>query len=54
MNWRASAFFYRLNRDHRGMPEADARKVMERQWSPDGIERPEARVWAEFIARRDR
>lgn len=53
MNWRVSAFFYRLNRDHRGMAEPDARALMERQWSPDGVERPEAKVWAEFIARSD-
>lgn len=54
MNWRVSAFFYRLNRDHRGMPEPEARAVMERQWSPDGVNRPEAEVWADFIARSDR
>lgn len=53
MNWRVSAFFYRLNRDHRGMAEPDARRLMERQWSPDGVERPEAQVWAEFIAKRE-
>lgn len=50
MNWRVSAFFYRLNRDRRGMPEAQARALMERQWSPDGKDRPEAAVWAQFIA----
>ena len=54
MNWRVSAFFYRLNRDHRAMPEPQARAIMERQWSPDGNDRPEALVWAEFIARSDR
>ena len=53
MNWRVSAFFYRLNRDHRGIAEADARAIMERQWSPDGVNRPEAEAWANFIARRD-
>ena len=52
MNWRVSAFFYRLNRDHRGMAEAEARALMEQQWSPDGINRPEAEAWAEFIGRR--
>ena len=53
MNWRVSAFFYRLNRDCRGLPEAEARAIMERQWSPEGNDRPEAKVWAEFIARSD-
>jgi len=52
MNWRVSAFFYRLNRDHRGMAEAEARALMERQWSPDGVDRPEADTWADFIARK--
>ena len=51
MNWRVSAFLYRLNRDHRGMAEPEARAIMERQWSPDGSDRPEAKVWAAFIAR---
>ncbi|CAH0495593.1 beta-lactamase hydrolase domain-containing protein [Novosphingobium sp. CECT 9465] len=54
MNWRVSAFFYRLNRDHRAMAEAQARAIMERQWSPEGNDRPEAQVWADFIARSDR
>ena len=53
MNWRVSAFFYRLNRDHRGMAESDARAIMEQQWSPDGNDRPEAKVWAGFIAMRN-
>jgi uncharacterized protein (TIGR01244 family) len=52
MNWRVSAFFYRLNRDHRGMAEPAARAIMEQQWSPDGNDRPEAKVWADFIAMR--
>ena len=49
MNWRVSAFFYRLNRDHRGMAEADARALMKQQWEPDKADRPEAAVWAAFI-----
>lgn len=53
MNWRVSAFFYRLNRDHRAMPEPEARALMERQWSPEGHDSNEARVWAAFIARSD-
>ena len=51
MNWRVSAFFYRYNRDRRGLAEPVARALMERQWSPEGHDSKEARVWAEFIAR---
>ncbi len=51
MNWRVSAFVYRYNRDCLGMAEPVARSLMEKQWSPDGSDRPEAAVWAEFIAR---
>ena len=50
MNWRVSAFFYRLNRDHRGMDEAAARELMKQQWQPDKSEDPRAQVWADFIA----
>ena len=53
MNWRVSAFCYRMNRERRGMAQAEARAIMERQWSPDGNDRPEAQVWADFIARSD-
>jgi uncharacterized protein (TIGR01244 family) len=49
MNFRVSAFFYRLNRDHRGMTEAQARALMEKQWAPDKNSDPRALVWAEFI-----
>ena len=49
MNFRVSAFFYRLNRDHRGMAEAQARALMEKQWAPDKTNDPRASVWAEFI-----
>jgi len=49
MNYRVSAFFYRLNRDHNGMPEAQARALMERQWAPDKTNDPRAAVWAAFI-----
>jgi uncharacterized protein (TIGR01244 family) len=48
-NFRVSAFYYRLNRDHRGMDEAQARALMEAQWAPDKSDRPETEVWAEFI-----
>ncbi len=49
MNWRVSAFYYRLHRDHLGMDEAQARALMEVQWAPDKSDRPETKVWAEFI-----
>ena len=45
MNWRVSAFFYRYNRA-RGMAEAEAHALMERQWRPEDSEH---RVWADFI-----
>lgn len=45
MNWRVSAFFYRYNRA-RGMAEAEARALMERQWRPEDSEHP---AWATFI-----
>lgn len=53
MNWRVSAFLYRFNRARRGIDEAAARAIMEQQWSPDRTDRPEAQVWAAFIARSD-
>lgn len=49
MNFRVSAFFYRLNRDHRGMPEPQARALMEQQWWPDTANDPRAAAWAQFI-----
>jgi len=48
MNWRVSAFFYRYNRAC-GMPEAEARALMERQWSPESNEHEDAPAWAAFI-----
>ncbi|MBX9884410.1 MAG: protein tyrosine phosphatase family protein [Novosphingobium sp.] len=50
MNWRVSAFFYRLHRDFQGMPEAEARALMAQQWAPDAPDRPEWAAWARFIA----
>lgn len=50
MNWRVSAFFYRYNRDCRGMPEAEARALMERQWSPETTQNPAGPAWVRFIA----
>lgn len=49
MNWRASAFCYRYNREH-GMPEPEARALMERVWSPETNEHEDAPTWAAFIA----
>lgn len=51
-NWRVSAFFYRYNRDHRGMDESAARALMEQQWSPDTWDHAMAAVWRDFIAQR--
>lgn len=48
-NWRVSAFFYRYNRDHRGLDEPRARALMERQWSPDKWDHAMAAVWSRFI-----
>jgi uncharacterized protein (TIGR01244 family) len=50
MNWRVSAFFYRLHRDHLGMTEEQARALMMQQWEPDAADKPEWAVWAAFIA----
>ena len=49
MNWRVSAFFYRLNRDVRGMDEAKARALMHEQWAPETSEDPRAATWARFV-----
>ena len=46
-NLRVSAFFYRFWRDRSGMPEADARALMDSIWQPGGI-------WADFIGDSDR
>jgi uncharacterized protein (TIGR01244 family) len=48
-NWRVSAFFYRYHRDACGMPEPEARALMERQWSPETHDHPAAPAWAAFI-----
>ncbi len=50
-NWRVSAFFYRYNRDVRGMDERAARALMEQQWSPDTGDYAE--VWGPYIAPRN-
>ncbi len=43
-NQRASAFLYRYRRDILGLDEAEARRSLERVWTPTG-------VWADFVAR---
>ena len=48
MNYRVSAFFYRYHRE-RGMPEAEARALLEAQWAPQRSDRPEAQPWARFL-----
>ena len=48
MIWRVSAFFYRYNRAC-GMPEGEARALMEQQWSPETNGHPDAPTWAAFI-----
>jgi uncharacterized protein (TIGR01244 family) len=48
MNYRVSAFFYRYNRE-RGMPEDEARALMERQWQPATDQQAAAPTWARFI-----
>jgi uncharacterized protein (TIGR01244 family) len=53
MNWRVSAFCYRYHRDACGMPEAEARALMERQWSPETNKHEDAPTWAAFIAPRE-
>lgn len=50
MNWRVSAFFYRLHREQ-GMREPEARALMLRQWDPVTSQYPGAKAWAQFIAR---
>ena len=51
MNYRVSAFFYRYHRERAGMPEDEARALLERQWAPHAEDRPETRPWADFLAR---
>jgi uncharacterized protein (TIGR01244 family) len=52
-NWRVSAFLYRYHRDACGMPEPEARALMEQQWSPERSDHPAAPVWAAFIQEKE-
>lgn len=49
MNWRVSAFFYRWHRDDMAMPEAEARELMEQQWSPEKVNHRDGPAWTAFI-----
>lgn len=51
-NYRVSAFLYRYHCEHMGMPEPEARALMEQQWSPHHDDNPVMQNWARFIARR--
>ena len=48
MNWRVSAFFYRWHREQ-GMDEPEARALMERIWSPEASDYPNADKWPAFV-----
>lgn len=50
MNWRVSALFYLLHLEH-GMPKAEAREIMAKQWDPLTADEPYARPWADLIRR---
>lgn len=49
MNWRVSAFLYRLHR-LQGMDAAEADALLQVQWDPRHSDDPRAVVWAAFIA----
>jgi len=49
-NWRVSAFLYRWHRERRGMPEREARALLQQQWEPETNDHEDARTWARFIA----
>jgi uncharacterized protein (TIGR01244 family) len=53
MNWRVSAFCYRLNREA-SMDEAEARALLHVQWAPELSDDPRAKVWADFVALGDK
>jgi uncharacterized protein (TIGR01244 family) len=50
MNWRVSAFFYRLHRE-RGMDAGEATALLHRVWAPDESDDPRALPWARFVGR---
>jgi uncharacterized protein (TIGR01244 family) len=52
MNWRVSAFFYRLHREQ-GLAEETARALMAVQWDPDNNPNNDAPAWARFIRGED-
>lgn len=50
MNYRVSAFFYLLNVE-RGMPQEEARSLMQRQWDPLESDDPRTEPWRALINR---
>lgn len=48
MNWRVSAFMCRYHVE-RGMPEAEARALMQQVWDPATSDYPGADTWAAFV-----
>lgn len=48
MNWRVSAFFYRLHLEQ-GMDEGEARALLHRQWQPETSDYSGAEKWREFL-----
>jgi uncharacterized protein (TIGR01244 family) len=53
MNWRVSAFFCRYHVEH-GMDAGEARRQMERIWSPEDNGHKDAPKWAAFLRGEDR
>lgn len=51
MNYRVSAFFYRYHVETCGMPEEEARRLMEKVWSPHREDGEEAAPWRAFVER---
>ena len=53
MNWRVSAFFCRYHLQQ-GMPESEARALMQQVWDPATSDYPGAGAWAAFIGGENR
>ena len=54
MNFRVSAFFYRYHREACGMPEAEARALMEQIWTPHTTDDPQVKPWRAFVEGEER
>ena len=48
MNWRVSAFFYLLHREH-GMPDDEALPLMAKQWDPLGSDDTRVAPWRALL-----